>query len=250
MLRSRAGPGPTLILGERVRIAILDFSTLSELCMLRSTSSAEAALCHVALQERLAKRQRHSAGFSHDQPNVRSVAVAAAARRLRDTSSQTRCCAMQGLSKLARKGNGVVVDQLLWCARSPDAGVRLDALRLLPKYVHADQEILDALMNNCGFNSSNYERLDFAKQFFEAAESSLLELAATHPESAPVMIIYRLASHYLKLNTIGHPGTRQRSTEKVLRQLAHIGGGHALHAMHIHLGPAYMKTLRLPGTVA
>jgi len=231
-----------LLKKEHVQSIIFSASSVSELLLFRSTSPAKANLCEGPVLQRLSKR-KIDASLPQDVKSVRSLAVAIAAKNLADRNSRKRSRALQALSKLAQHGDALVVEQLLHCARSPYTGVRCDAMSALPKYAAGDNiEVLTEVMNSCGFNCKN--RDGNSEKLLTAAESSLLELAAKSPEEIPEMIVHCLASRGLLNVTIGYPGIRQRSAEKVLVQLARIGGKRAQEAMDAHLGPAWIQNVK------
>lgn len=232
----------SLLKKEHVRSIILSALPISEVLLFRSTSLAKADLCEGPVLQRLSKRAL-STNMLQGLQNVRSLAVAIAAKTLADRNSRKRCRALQALSKLAQHGDVVVVEQLLRCARSPCTGVRCDAMAALPKYASGDNiEVLTEVMNNCGFSCRSSSGI--VDRLLNAAESSLLELAAKSPEEIPEMIVHCLASRGFLDVTIGYPGIRQRSAEKVLVQLVRIGGKRAQQAMDAHLGPAWMQNVK------
>lgn len=227
------GPRPS-ILGERVLNIILCALDLPAQCLFRVASMGDAILCGRSIEQLLANRQKGDSKARRSQlglPTMRTVAVSSALRRLVDTRAQIRCEALNGLAKLACRGDAQVISKLLRCIQSPHASICCDALKSLPKYAYGnDGEVLAAVVN-CLWDNHRSVR--------SAGEMAICELAANASERAPELII-----GFLGRNLRSHTcGIHQYSALQVLLQIVEVGGANATAAVMEHLGPGYLTTI-------
>jgi len=156
-------------------------------------------------------------------------AVRAAARLLHSDSDQVRRASMSVLSALALRGDRVVVDAALECIRHDNRLVRCDGLRMITRFASGKDSTIPPAVACClGDEETEVQRL---------AGRALRRLLRETTVQCQVQVVQAMAAS-LRSQTFNPLGC---GAERLLVQLAEMGGVDVEEAIMEHLGPGYAR---------